>query len=95
MYQAICSAQREILLEMYWFGSDKTGERFARALEERARAGVKVCVIYDAVGSWESDSAQFTRMREAGCDVHEYNPVRRWLFRLGAGNRRDHRKLLV
>jgi cardiolipin synthase len=95
MYQAIAGAQREILLEMYWFGSDKTGQRFAEALQERARAGVKVCVIYDAVGSWESDSAQFTRMREAGCDVHEYNPVRRWLFRLGKGNRRDHRKLLV
>lgn len=95
MYQAIASAQREILLEMYWFGSDKTGQRFAAALEERARAGVKVCVIYDAVGSWESDSAQFARLREAGCDVHVYNPVRRWLFRLGAGNRRDHRKLLV
>ncbi|HET8935375.1 MAG TPA: phospholipase D-like domain-containing protein [Polyangiales bacterium] len=95
MYQAIEAAQREILLEMYWFGSDKTGHRFALALEERARAGVKVCVIYDAVGSWESDSAQFTRLREAGCDVHVYNPVRRWLFRLGAGNRRDHRKLLV
>ena len=95
MYQAIAGAQHEILLEMYWFGSDKTGQRFAEALSERARAGVKVCVIYDAVGSWESDSAQFTRMREAGCDVHEYNPVRRWIFRLGAGNRRDHRKLLV
>jgi cardiolipin synthase len=95
MYQAICAAQREILLEMYWFGSDTTGQRFARALEERARAGVNVCVIYDAVGSWESDSAQFTQMRAAGCDVHEYNPVRRWLFRFGVGNRRNHRKLLV
>jgi cardiolipin synthase A/B len=95
MYQAIATAQSEILLEMYWFGSDKTGQRFAAALEERARAGVQVRVIYDAVGSWESDSAQFTRLREAGCHVHVYNPVRRWLFRLGAGNRRDHRKLLV
>jgi cardiolipin synthase len=95
MYQAICAAAHEILLEMYWFGSDKTGRRFAEALQERARAGVRVCVIYDAVGSWESDSAQFTRMREAGCDVHVYNPARRWLFRLPAGNRRDHRKLLV
>jgi cardiolipin synthase len=95
MYQAIASAQSEILLEMYWFGSDKTGKRFADALEERARAGVQVSVIYDAVGSWESDSGQFQRLRAAGCDVREYNPVRRWLFRFGAGNRRDHRKLLV
>jgi cardiolipin synthase len=95
MYQAICAAQHEILLEMYWFGSDKTGKRFAQALEERARAGVRVCVSYDAVGSWESDSAQFARLREAGCDVRVYNPARRWLFRFRVGNRRDHRKLLV
>ena len=95
MLEAIRAARHEILLEMYWFGSDKTGRRFAEALEERARAGVRVCVTYDAVGSWESDEAQFERMRAAGCDVHVYNPPKRWRFRFSVGNRRDHRKLLV
>ena len=95
MLEAIRAARHEILLEMYWFGSDRTGQRFAQALMERARAGIRVCVTYDAVGSWESDAAQFERMREAGCDVHVYNPPKRWRFRLSVGNRRDHRKLLV
>ncbi|MET0384787.1 MAG: phospholipase D-like domain-containing protein [Polyangiales bacterium] len=95
MLDAIRSAHREILLEMYWFGSDKTGQRFAAALEERARQGVRVCVTYDAVGSWESDEAQFDSMRKAGCHVHVYNPLRRWRFRFHVGNRRNHRKLLV
>jgi len=95
MLRAIQAARREILLEMYWFGSDKTGQRFAQALQERARQGVLVCVTYDAVGSWEADPAQFERMRRAGCHVHVYNPLRPQWLRLRRSNRRDHRKLLV
>ena len=34
MLDAIRGASREILLEMYWFGSDATGTRFADALIE-------------------------------------------------------------
>src|SRR5690606_4070101 len=48
MLGAIESARREILFEMYWFASDRTGRRFAEALAAKARAGLRVCVIYDA-----------------------------------------------
>jgi cardiolipin synthase len=95
MLEAILSARREILLEMYWFGSDKTGQRFAEALREKAQQGVRVYVTYDAVGSWEANPAQFEAMRAAGCCVHVYNPLRAWPFRWRRSNRRDHRKLLV
>jgi cardiolipin synthase len=97
MMSAIESARQEILLEMYWFASDATGQAFARALEAKARAGLRVCVTYDAVGSFEADRAMFERMRESGCDVYEYNPVRfaSGNFSLGGLNRRNHRKMLV
>jgi cardiolipin synthase len=95
MLEAIRGARSEILLEMYWFGSDKTGRRFAEALDEQARKGVRVCVTYDAVGSWESDRGMFAGLRSAGCSVYEYNPLQPFRFRFSAGNRRDHRKLLV
>jgi cardiolipin synthase len=95
MLQAIAAARHEILLEMYWFGSDKTGSRFAAALIEKAQQGVRVCVTYDAVGSWESDSAQFEALRRAGCHVHMFNPLKPFRFRWQKGNRRNHRKLLV
>src|SRR5262245_32146341 len=51
MLAAIHAAQREVLLEMYWVAADQVGERFLRALTERARAGVTVRVVYDAIGS--------------------------------------------
>ena len=97
MLLAIESAEREVLLEMYWFGSDKTGRRFAAALQDKAAQGVRVCVSYDSVGSFEADRGMFESMREAGCDVQEYNPVRLWPSKVSfAGlNRRNHRKLLV
>jgi cardiolipin synthase A/B len=97
MLAAIASARYEVLLEMYWFGSDRTGRRFAEALMERARAGVCVRVTYDAIGSLEAGNAMFDEMREAGVEVHEFNPIAPWRTRFSFAriNQRDHRKLLV
>lgn len=97
MLDAIADARSEILLEMYWFGSDHTGTRFAEALAERARAGVRVRIVYDAVGSWDTARALFSGLRKAGCEVLEYNPIAPWRrhFRIGVVNRRNHRKLLI
>lgn len=95
MLDAIRGAQREVLLEMYWFGSDATGRRFADALSDKARQGVRVCITYDAVGSWEADRGMFDAMRGAGCAVREFNPLRKWRLRWRIGNRRNHRKQLI
>ncbi|MCO4764429.1 MAG: cardiolipin synthase ClsB, partial [Myxococcales bacterium] len=97
MLNAICKAQHEVLLEMYWFASDRTGWEFAEALCDRARAGVRVRVIYDAAGSIMADDEMFHRMRREGCQVAEYNPIAPWRarFQLGLLNNRDHRKMVV
>src|SRR4029434_1183291 len=49
--EAIRGAQRSILFEMYIFGDDPVGREFADALAERARADIKVHVLYDWFGS--------------------------------------------
>jgi cardiolipin synthase len=97
MLAAIAGAKEEVLLEMYWFGSDKTGRQFAAALIERARAGVCVRVIYDALGSIEAGVAMFDEMQSHGVEVFEFNPIAPWRrhFRFARINNRDHRKLLV
>ncbi len=94
---AIAGAREEILLEMYWFDSDRTGRSFADALIERARAGVEVLVIYDAIGSLGTDDAMFDEMVAAGIKVREFNPIKPWhtRFRFAAVGLRDHRKILV
>jgi cardiolipin synthase len=94
---AIAEARREILLEMYWFASDVTGQTFAQALGRRAREGLDVYVLYDAVGSIGSDEDFFEEMSERGVEVREYHPLNPWraAFRWAGIGRRDHRKILV
>jgi cardiolipin synthase A/B len=94
MMRAIAGARRTIVLETYIFEDDATGARFIDALIERAKAGVVVRVIYDAIGSFFLRSASATRMRAGGVRVIEYHPVAPWRKRFNL-SRRDHRKILV
>jgi cardiolipin synthase A/B len=93
MLEAIRSARTTITFETYIYWSGDIGRRFAEALSERARNGVKVHVLLDAVGSQKLDEAALATMRQAGVQVEKYHPVR-W-YTLGKLNNRTHRKLLV
>jgi cardiolipin synthase A/B len=97
MLDVIAAAQREVLLEMYWVGADAVGQRFREALTERARAGVKVCVIHDAVGSIGITPSWWRPLTAAGGRVVEYHSISPLdpRFRLERVELRDHRKLLV
>lgn len=94
MLEAIRRARRSVRLETYMFIDDSVGELFARALIEAAERGVRVKVLYDAVGSMSSKVVFFQKMRAGGVDIHAFKPfsLARGLGRL---IRRDHRKILV
>src|SRR5689334_22663194 len=94
MLEAIAGATREVHLETYIWEGDGTGERFARALIERARAGVTVRVVIDAVGSFGLAEGTRRQMREAGVQIVEFHPVAPWRRRWG-WSVRDHRKVLI
>lgn len=94
MWKAIEGAKETIHLGTYILRADKTGREFARRLEARARAGVRVRLIFDSIGSMGLDDAYVTRLRNAGVQVLEYHPVAPWRPRWSWG-RRDHRKILV
>jgi cardiolipin synthase len=97
MLEAIERAEREVLLEMYWVGADAVGERFCDALAARARAGVRVCVIHDAVGSMGVTPAWWRPLYAAGGRAVEYHSISPLdpRFRLERVELRDHRKMLV
>jgi cardiolipin synthase A/B len=97
MLAAIASAEQQVLLEMYWFGSDRIGRKFAAALAAAAQRGLEVCVIFDAVGSVGSSDDMFVELEQAGVQVIEFNPIAPWKqrFRLAKLTRRDHRKILI
>ena len=93
MLAAIRSAKRTITFETYIYWSGDVGREFANALTERAKAGVRVHVLLDWVGSQKIDEALLSMMRSAGVQIELYRPLH-W-YHLARLNNRTHRKLLV
>jgi cardiolipin synthase len=94
MLEAIAVAQHTICFETYILAADHTGDRFKLALLERARAGVKVRLIYDAVGSFGLPDSWLGDLRAVGVEVIDFNPIAPWRRRFTLSHR-DHRKILV
>ena len=93
MLEAIQGAKRSVNMECYIFEHDKIGRRFIDALTERARNGVNVTIVVDAIGSLSMWGKPVARLRAAGCRLASYQALR-W-YSLGRINNRTHRELLV
>lgn len=93
MLAAIRSARSTITFETYIYWSGDIGRQFVQALDERARAGVKVHVLLDWVGSIKMDPSLLEEMRAAGVEVERFHAPH-W-SKWDQMNNRTHRKLLV
>jgi cardiolipin synthase A/B len=93
MLAAIRSARQTVNFETYIYWSGSIGQEFVDALTERSRAGVKVNVLLDWVGSMRMDQAMLDEMKAAGVACERFHEPRwnHW----GRLNNRTHRKLLV
>jgi cardiolipin synthase A/B len=91
--EAIRGAQRTINMEAYIFQKGEVTRRFVEALAERARAGVRVNVVLDALGSMGTTDDYLEPLRHAGGKFAWYHPVR-W-YMLARYNNRTHRELIV
>jgi cardiolipin synthase A/B len=97
MVRDIQAARSRAWLESYIYLADAAGLAIGEALKERARAGLDVRLLYDALGSARTPESFFEDLRQAGVKVHAYNGLAEALARLSPQvlNRRDHRKILV
>ncbi len=88
------SARHSINIQYYIFEDDKLGRRIADILIERAKAGVKVRLMYDHVGSFGVRSRFFRYLRENGVEAY---PFFRVTFPVLATriNWRNHRKMCI
>jgi len=93
MLEAIQNAQISITIEAYIYWAGEVGLLFARALADRAKAGVRVKILLDAIGSASIGPDILETLEGAGCQVAWYNPIR-W-YTIGRFNNRTHRKSLV
>jgi cardiolipin synthase len=93
MLAAIRGARLTLTFETYIYWSGGIGREFADALQERARAGVKVHVLIDWVGSLKMDDTLLDELERAGVEIERYHPLH-W-YHIARLNNRTHRKLLV
>jgi cardiolipin synthase len=93
MVETIRSSRTSINLEAYIFEPGDATIAIVDALVERARAGVTVRLVLDAIGSARLGADAARRLTDAGCLLAFYQPVR-W-YRLHRLNNRTHRELLI
>ena len=90
----IRGARHTIHLMTFILGRDDTGRRIVELLAQRAREGVKVRLLLDAVGCLLSSRGFVEPLRKAGGEVQRFMPVLMLQWR-GSANLRNHRKIAV
>ena len=90
----IRAARHSIHLTAFILGRDDTGRRLVKLLADRARAGVKVRLLLDALGCFISSRGFVQPIRAAGGEVGRFMPVLPFTSR-GSANLRNHRKIAI
>ncbi len=93
MIETIRQATRSVNMECYIFQPGRIADQFIDALSDRAREGLNVTIVVDAIGSLSFWGRPVRRLRAAGCRIESYQRLR-W-YSLARFNNRTHRELLV
>ena len=94
LMELIHGAERSIDLTMFILGDDAIGRAVIDALAERAKLGVEVRVILDAVGSFRIHRTAARALKAAGAQMRVFMPLRHSPIR-GRTNLRSHRKIAI
>lgn len=94
MLKDISKAKHHIHITYYIFRGDQIGLKLVNALEEKAKQGVEVKVLYDPVGARVLGKHFFDRLRQYGGQAEPFFGSRFFLINLRL-NYRNHRKIVV
>ena len=94
IFDALKKAQHHIHLEYYIVRHDAVGQQLKDILIERAKHGVSVRFLYDAVGSWKLSKQYRNELKNAGVLIEPFFPVKFPVFN-NKVNFRNHRKIAV
>lgn len=93
LFAAVHGAVVTVYIEFYLIRADATGQLFSRTMREAAARGVRVVLVYDAIGCFDTPESFFQQLRREGVQCAAFNPPSfakiRWL------DSRDHRKLVL
>jgi cardiolipin synthase len=93
MLRAVRLAQKRIDFVTYVYWTGDIARQMAHALAERARSGVEVRVLLDAVGAQPMSQELIEIMTSSGVELRWFRPPARW--KVWEIDHRTHRKILV
>jgi cardiolipin synthase len=93
LWQDLRGARQWITLQVYYGAPGRMADTLTDILRERARAGVRVFVLYDAFGTVDIPPAHRDALRSAGVVVQPFRPIR--LATLHLAQNRSHVRGIV
>jgi cardiolipin synthase len=94
MLEAIRAAKHHIHLEFFIFHGDGIGCQFLDEMTQKAKEGVQVRLLYDAMGSVRLPAKCLKPLKQAGGKISQFLPLNPFRRRLQV-NMRNHRKVLI
>src|SRR6186713_2056784 len=88
LWEDLRSAKQSITLQLYYGAPSRMADALGQILIERAKAGVRVLVLYDAFGTVDIPARHGDALRAAGIVVEPFRPIR--LFTLHLAQNRSH-----
>lgn len=95
LMETIYHAQQSIYITTFILGDDPTGKAIVAALAHRARHGVSVHLLLDALGSRSIGHSFFEEFKNSGGQYAFFMPMLRHPFMRGRANLRNHRKMAI
>lgn len=89
----IRAARDTVHLELFVWDTGDLERQFVELFCEKARQGIKVRLLLDAIGAMDADKEQLQKLRDAGVELQIYCEASWWNLR--RFNHRTHRKILV
>lgn len=91
----IVQAKQEILINVYGFHNDVVGWRIARVLKDASRRGVKVRIIFDALGSWGDKQELAEEISRGGGEVKIFRPGKYFFRHPASFFHRNHARIIL
>ena len=93
IFDAVRNAKELLCLEFYIFRDDETGHELSEILKKKVSEGVKVYILYDHFGSFETPLRFWKSLKRAGIHVRASHPFK-WTSPFQYVYR-DHKKLII
>jgi len=94
IFEGIDNAEDYVLIQFYKIHNDKLGTKLQEKLIAKAKAGIRVYLLYDDIGCTSLPRSYMDKMRNYGVKAHNFKSRKGWAYRMRL-NFRNHRKIVV